>query len=126
MRLMFQRVYMALQLNGQYDEGAKILFRYTTPTVKIDLTDLDFSTVALFRISFESGDAVVTKELGPSSPFVDSENRILYVKLTQEDTAKFREGRVNVQVKYKTQTGSVFATYVTTMPVDRILDESVM
>lgn len=102
------------------------MYRYTTPTLPITISDLDFSTVSLFRVAIEQNDVEILKVIDAEDASVDAQHKTINVALTQEETASFKDGFVNVQVRAKLTGGSVLATKVAKLSVDDVLDEVII
>lgn len=90
------------------------MYRYTTPTIPCKLTGVDFSRVDYVRIAVEGKDRVCDKlnevlvREVPASEF--DEEGVALVRLTQEETAAFKEGPVYMQCRIKFLNGSVLPT----------------
>lgn len=95
------------------------MVKCTTPTIKI-YADLDFAEIEKFEIDIAQENVLVSKE-------GIVENDYVYCKLNQEDTKDFKEGNVDIQLKYKYKDGqSVFASNIVKQPLNRILNDEVM
>ena len=95
------------------------MVKCTTPTIKI-YADLDFEEIEKFEIDIAQENVLVIKE-------GIVENDYVYCKLNQEDTKGFKEGNVDIQLKYKYKDGqSVFASNIVKQPLNRILNDEVM
>lgn len=102
------------------------MYRYTTPTLPVTIEDLDFTNVSTFRIAIEQGKVEMLKIVDIGSASVDAENRTIYVPLTQEETAAFKEGMVEVQVRIVFTSGAVQATKKVKLSVYDVLDEVIV
>lgn len=102
------------------------MYRYTTPTIPITIEDLDFSDVARFRVAIEQGAIELLKIVEVSSASVDPETKTIYVPLTQEETAAFKDGMVEVQVRVVFTSGAVQATKKAKLSVHDVLDEVII
>lgn len=102
------------------------MYRYTTPTLPITISDLNFNTVSLFRVAIEQNDVEILKVIDADDAAVDAEHKTINVALTQEETASFKDGFVNVQVRAKLTGGSVLATKVAKLSVNDVLDEVII
>lgn len=102
------------------------MYRYTTPTLPITISDIDFAEVSVFRIAIEQGNVELLKIVDADDPSVDAQHKTIYVPLTQEETAGFKDGTVAVQARLKFLNGSVLATDKVTMPMRDVLDEVII
>lgn len=102
------------------------MYRYTTPTIPITIEDLDFADIARFRVAIEQGTLEMLKIIEVSSTSVDAEHRTIYVPLTQEETASFKDGTAMVQVRVVFNSGAVQATKQAPLTVRDVLDEVII
>ena len=102
------------------------MHRYTTPTIPITISDVDFSAVDRFRVAIERGNNSLLFEIPADDARVDAQNKTINVELTQEQTAQFAEGYVLVQARIKYQNGNVQATDITRLSVADVLDEVII
>lgn len=102
------------------------MYRYTTPTLPLTISDLDFSNIALFRVTIEQGGTEMLKVIEADDPAVDAQHKTICVPLTQEETAALKQGSCGVQVRYKTTGGTVGATNAATVSVNDVYDEEVI
>ena len=102
------------------------MYRYTTPTLPITISDLDFADVDLFRIAIEQGNVEMLKVVEADDPSIDAEHKTIYVPLTQEETASFKDGTVQIQARVKFTNGSVLATNKVSLSVKDVLDEVII
>ena len=102
------------------------MYRYTTPTLPITIDGLDFDDVNLFRIAIEQGNTEILKVVNADDPSVDTEHKTIYVPLTQEETASFKDGMVQIQARIKFENNSVLATNKVSLPVKDVLDEVII
>lgn len=98
--------------------------RGTTPTYVINLsTALNVEGIAYLYIVFRQQDVVVSKKLLTTDLTTDYK---LKVKLTQNETLKFKVGEVLIQIRGVTTEGNVFATNIGKDKVKQILLEGVI
>ena len=102
------------------------MYRYTTPTLPVTITGLDFTDVSVFRIAIEQGNVELLKVVEADSPYVDAQNKTIYVPLTQEETASFKPGTVGIQARIKFTNNSVLATNMETLSMNDVLDEVII
>ena len=102
------------------------MYRYTTPTLPITISDLDFSAAELFRVAIEQDGVEILKVIDADDASVDAQHKTINVPLTQEETASFKDGVVEVQVRAKLTGGSVLATKVAKLSVNDVLDEVII
>lgn len=102
------------------------MYRYTTPTLPITIEDLDFEDVSLFRVAIEQGSVEMLKIVNIDDPSVDAEHKTIYIPLTQEETASFKNGMAQVQVRIVFNGGAVQATRKAKLSVNDVLDEVIV
>ena len=118
------------------------MYRYTTPSFKLKLLGVDFSKVEIFRVIFKQNPEdvqfldsscsqyvncpQVVKEFLKNDENISSEDNLLTVTLTQEETARFQQGRVAVQLRVKFEDGTVSASSIAHCLIKRTLDEEVI
>ena len=102
------------------------MYRYTTPTLPITIDGLDFDDVSLFRIAIEQGSTEILKVVNADDPNVDAEHKTIYVPLTQEETASFKNGMMQIQARIKFENNSVLATNKVSLPIKDVLDEVII
>lgn len=100
--------------------------RGTTDTVTLnvgmDLTGLDP------RVAFKEGKTLIVKEGDELDTSLRAGKTVIRVRLTQEETLRFREGReCKVQVRAANEDGSIaVATNEKGIPIEGILQEGVL
>ena len=102
------------------------MYRYSTPTIPLKISGLDFSEVSFFRVKLENEKVSVLQQIEINDARVDAQNKTIYFTLTQEETAKFEEGFAEIQVRVKYTSGSVQATPIKQIQVKDVLDEVVI
>ena len=102
------------------------MYRYTTPTLPITISDINFDDVQLFRIAIEQCMTEMLKVVNADDETVDAETNTIYVPLTQEETASFNEGHVVIQARILFNTGAVMATKKAKVSVGDVLDEVII
>lgn len=101
------------------------MYRGTTPTLYLELdTELDLSDIAEMWVTFKSPTIEMTKSL--SEVIFDSETNIVTVTLSQEETLQMFNGKVDVQVRLRTNSGLAYATDIQEVEIGRILKEGVI
>lgn len=98
------------------------MYRFTTPTIPITISGLNFSDVQLFRIKIEQGQTYLLKIINASDPSVDQNKRTINLTLTQEETASFKIGTADIQVRVLFTSGEVQATKKAKVSVKEVLD----
>jgi len=85
--------------------------QYTTPTFTLTFTEdgLDLTQAQNVYVTFRSGDVVMTK----TGAELTIAEKSIGVYLSQEETAKFRIGYVDIQANWTTATGGRAASEVT-------------
>jgi len=102
------------------------MYRYTTPTLPLTITDVDFTDVNYFRVAIEQGKTEMLKVVNVNDPNVDAENKTIYIPLTQEETAALLSGPAEVQVRIKFTNNAVLATNKANITVKDVLDEVII
>lgn len=90
----------------------------TTPTYKITINSIDMSTVRNIYITFAQGEGVEITKTGDE---ITIEQNVVSTKLSQEETLRFHEGIVLVQVRGTTKSGDAFASPLYSEKVQPIL-----
>lgn len=102
-------------------------YRYTTPTLPLTISDLDFSTVNKFRIAIEQGDKEIFLFIvDASDPIVDAEHKTIYLELTQEQTSQLSEGYAKIQIRVLFTSGKVLATPKKNVTINDVIDEVIV
>ena len=103
------------------------MYRYTTPTLPITIEDVDFSTVQTFRIAIEQGGKeIFLFAVDVNDPIVDAQNKTILLEMTQEQTAKLREGFAKLQVRIVYVTNKVQATKKASVTINDVIDEVIV
>lgn len=102
------------------------MYRYTTPTLPITIEDIEFADVQTFRIAIEQGSTEILKEISATDSSVDFGTNTINVRLTQEETASLREGKVEVQARIVFTSGDIQATKKAKVSVHDVLDEVIV
>lgn len=96
--------------------------RGTTPTLKIRITGVDLDELENIYITVKQDRAEVTK----TGDEITIENGILFVPLTQEDTLKFHQSCVWVQMRATTKDGLAVASNIRMVEMKDILKDGVI
>lgn len=99
---------------------------YTTPTITATLTGVDFSELALIRLSIKGKAALITKEFEAGDSAIDANEGTLTCKLTQEETAELDDGDIYIQCRIKYSDGTVQATNKVHSKMMDVLDREVI
>lgn len=99
------------------------MIRATTPTHTFVLKEFTVAQIKDLRIIYSQLGEVVC-EKGKSDCSLNG-NKIS-VTLTQEETKRFREGRVELQLRVLTDANMALATKVIDLDVTKVLDDEVM
>jgi len=87
---------------------------------------IDLSEATVF-ISYEQGRKIVIEKTNPDLTFTsDQQKYFITLELTQEDTLKFAEGAVFIQIRYVFPTGDAGASNIITTTFDRIIKDGVI
>ena len=103
------------------------MYRYTTPTIPISIEGLDFTLVNNFRIAIEQDDKeMYLFVVDADDPIVDASENTITLKLTQEQTAKIREGFARLQIRVVFNDGTVLATEKARLTINDVIDEVIV
>lgn len=103
------------------------MYKYTTPTLPLKITDVDFAQVDNFRIAFKPECQDHTLYIvNADDPSVDAETNTIYLELTQEQTAEIHEGKARVQVRIVYTNGKVRATNKAEVTVNDVYDKEIV
>lgn len=94
----------------------------TTPTIVINVNNIDLSELKSVYITFEQDGFLLRKDMSQ----IEIEDDEIRITLTQEETLKFKKGIVNVQLRAITQDGLAIASSIATTTAHRILDKEVI
>lgn len=102
------------------------LYRSTTPKVILHIKDpeFDMNTIEMAHIAMEN-DSGRNKKIFTNTS-INYEDRTITVELTQEDTAAFEPGYINLQLKIKTFDGEVLASRIVHCTINDILEEEIL
>lgn len=102
------------------------LYRGTTPTLsfKIENEDFDMTKIEICHITIQNKGG--ENKTVFDSPTIDTENKIISVELDQEDTLKYKEGKIELQIRIKLDTGRVVATPILVTEMNKILEETIL
>ena len=97
------------------------MIRYTTPVYTLTVIGLDITAETVY-VTFRQNGTVVT--ITSPAMVLDHGNTVITCSLTQQQSAKFRAGQMEVQVNWTDASGDRGATYAKQVPVDvQRLDE---
>lgn len=96
--------------------------RGTTPTLKIRITGVDLGELENIYITIRQGNIEVTK----TGYQLEVKDGIIYAALTQEDTLKFRQSCVWVQMRATTKDGLAVASNIRMVEMKDILKDGVI
>lgn len=103
------------------------MIRGTTPTLTWKITsELDFNTITEVWITMANFDTEETFEYSASEVAIDPELKTISVSLTQEDTLKFSDGEVELQLRLLDDKGMSYATEIYVTEMKRILKDGVI
>lgn len=101
--------------------------RGTTPTLKLKITGIDVDKLADIYVTLEQeadhccNQVQITKR--ETDLTIDAENNIIELPLTQEETLKFKQASVQIQIRATTTDGNKIATSIASANVYKILYE---
>jgi hypothetical protein len=104
------------------------MYRGTTPTITLRIeTELEFSKIkqVWFTISTVAiSNRTITKTITDLS--LDADNKTISCTLTQEESLSLPEGNVEIQARILVDDGKAFATPISKLPVEKILEGGVI
>ena len=102
------------------------IYRTTTPVLifKIKNDDFDMSSILICHITLENKNGLNSLTL--DNPVIDTENKTVKVRLTQDQTAMFSIGLVRIQMKIKLKNDDVISTKVIEGDIMEILEEELL
>ena len=106
--------------------------RGTTPTIQLTADNMSFKDCSLIIVTMKSKDKTIVERRFPGDIgigiYEDEETgeEFLQFTLTQQETLKFPVGIVQVQIKAKTNAGTVVATNIIEVESQRILNDEVI
>lgn len=103
-----------------FDKG---FYRASTATHTF-YPSIPLSEIDEMRICYSQEEEVIIKTLDDCTK--DNENNSLTIELTQEDTKKFRNGNVKIQIRALTKENKVATTRIFTTMCKDVLDDEVM
>lgn len=95
------------------------MYRGTTPTHTFNV-NTDLRTASAIYITYEQNEKPVVEKTGTA---ITVNQTTLVTTLTQEETLKFRDERVYIQIRARFPDGSAIASNIITASVDKILKE---
>ena len=102
-----------------------MLIRGTTPVIILKInTGIDLTTVDICHVTIvnEGGSNKIIYE----DVLVDAENNLVRFEVPQEDSFKFKAGKIKLQLRVKLQNGSVLSSKIITTTIGDVLEEVVL
>lgn len=96
--------------------------RGTTPTLKIRITGVDLDELENIYITIRQGNTEVTK----TGHQLEVKDGIIYAAMTQEDTLKFHQSCVWIQMRATTKDGLAVASNIRMVEMKDILKDGVI
>lgn len=97
------------------------MIRGSTPTHTFNC-NLDPELINKVRVLYSQNNVLVLKKEGADCI---KDGQKVVVKLTQEDTLAFKEGKVEIQLRVLTSTGESIPSKIYTVGVSRLLENEV-
>ncbi len=94
----------------------------TTPTIVINVNNIDVNTLKSIYVTFEQTGLILTKT-GDDIDIIDDQ---IQIRLSQEETLQFERGKCNVQLRAITNDGNAIASTIVSTNIYRILDKEVI
>lgn len=95
--------------------------RGTTPTLRIKVVGIDVTELDELYLTIKQGKTEITKRESDIS--TDAENNKILVPLSQQETLRFNDGFVSIQLRAITVMGNAIASTIKTIPLSHILME---
>lgn len=107
------------------------MFRSTTPTFYFRInTEEKLDTISDIWITFKGIGTYdknsLTKKISDDCVYLDLENKIITVDLTQEETKSFKGNEVQVQIKFYFSDEKVYASSIYKIPICSPLNDEIM
>lgn len=116
-----------IKLKCPNKEEIPVIYRGTTPTVILELGNIEseaLANVIVCHLTMENDSG--KNQIVFDSPTIDAENKTISVELTQQDTRTFDYGYLNVQARMKLQNGRIYPTEIVQMIVKKCLEETIL
>lgn len=97
------------------------MIRGSTPTHTFNC-NLDADLIHKVRVLYAQNNVLVLKK---EDADCIKDGQTIIVKLTQEDTLKFKEGKVEIQLRVLTPTGESIPSKIHTVNVSKLLEDEV-
>ena len=94
----------------------------TTPTIVINVNNIDVNTLKSIYVTFEQTGFILTK----NKDDIDIIDDQIQIRLSQEETLQFERGKCNVQLRAITNDGNEIASTIVSTNIYRILDKEVI
>lgn len=102
----------------------KKMYQYTTPTITVTLSGVNFTNVDYIRIAFQGTDELLLKQIAVAD--IDTTEGTAAIELTQEETVTLGEGILTIQARIHYTDGTVQATNKVVKKMYDVLDEVVI
>lgn len=99
------------------------MIRGTTPTISINISGLNLTDITRMRVTFKQNDILIVRE---DEEIQNDGISTLFVKLTQSETLKLRQGYITFQLKVLTKDERVYLSAIKSLVVDAALDNEVI
>lgn len=102
------------------------LYRGTTPTIILRITneDFDMNDIDVCHVTIETDCGKNQKIF--EDPTIDIEAKTISVTLTQQETLSYKYGKICIQAKMKLKSGTVIASKIITTTMNRSLEEQIL
>jgi hypothetical protein len=97
------------------------MIRGSTPTHTFNCK-LDPELIHKVRVLYSQNNVLVLKK---EDEDCEKDGQTIIVKLSQEDTLKFKEGKVEIQLRVLTSTGESIPSKIHTVNVNKLLENEV-
>lgn len=99
------------------------MYRGTTPVIEVNVTGIQLSELENIYVTLRQDMQEITKT---NDEIIIEEGNIMHIPLTQEDTLKFDNGSVRVQMRATTKDGHAVASNIKKCLIEEILMEGVI
>lgn len=101
------------------------MYRGTTPTIVFHInSDVDLDNMKQIWATFESTTCEITKDI--SELTVDNDKKTVTVELSQEETLKFSDHNIKVQLRFLTKGNKAFASTIKQIKNNNVLKSGVI
>lgn len=97
--------------------------RGTTPVLRVNVTGIEVTELNEIYLTIKQGTTELTKRETEIEKDTSAGQNLLLVPLTQEETLKFKDGSLQIQLRSRTLHDKVIASGIVVETLDHILME---